>query len=135
MKNPKFISLLERMKETHDKKNADYANGTDPYSNFSFASNFSGSSKIQVYLTLIGVKAARLIELSKEGKTPKNESINDTLLDFAVYAALMASDLMIEEVKDNQEDYLQNPTTCKVCGTKYWSNLGCWKCNETNQKT
>lgn len=94
MNNPKFNSLLDKMKETHDKKNSDYANDLDPYSNFSFAASFAGTQKLQVYLTLLGVKAARLIELLGKNKEAKNESIDDTLLDFAVYASLMASDLM-----------------------------------------
>lgn len=80
----------------HDRKNADYANDSDPYSNFAFAADFATIPKLQVYLTLIGIKAARLIELAK-GKEPKNESLNDTLLDLAVYAALMASDLTSEK--------------------------------------
>lgn len=100
MNNPKFNDLLDKMKVIHDKKNADYANDTDPYSNFSFAANFAGVEKIQVYLTLLGVKAARLHELILNKKIAKNESINDTLLDFAVYAALMASDLMVKEEQE-----------------------------------
>lgn len=40
---------------------------------------------------LVGVKLARLRELTSAGKTPNNESIADTRTDLAMYAALWAS--------------------------------------------
>lgn len=94
MQNPRFNKLLEKMKSIHDKKNSDYANDQDPYSNFSFAAHFAQVPVYKVYLVLLGVKAARLHELLGKGKTPQNESTDDTLLDFPTYSALMSSNLM-----------------------------------------
>lgn len=100
MRNPKFNKLLDQMREIHERKNTDYANESDPYSNFTFSAKFAGVSQLQVYAVLLGVKMARLQELLGKGKVPKNESINDTLLDFSTYAALMASNLMIPSIGD-----------------------------------
>lgn len=93
MRNPAFASLLASMAELHDVKNHDYAQDGNPYSNFcqaaDVAQGFSGIDA--VFATMIGVKLARLRELTSAGKTPNNESIADTRKDLAMYAALWAS--------------------------------------------
>ena len=91
MRNPAFHDLLAQMGETHDRKNHDYAQDGNPYSNFQFAANFAGVTVEQVFDVLIGVKQARLLNLTQPGKVPNHESINDTRLDQAVYVALKAS--------------------------------------------
>lgn len=98
MDNPKFNSLLVRMREIHARKNADYSHGS-PYSNFEEAAIASGTTVSQVFRTLIGIKLARLTALEKQGTAPQNESIQDTYLDLAVYAALMASYFLDAPVK------------------------------------
>jgi hypothetical protein len=92
--NPKFHGLLRDMAEMHDRKNNDYASAGNPYANFEFAGQLAAGFTAPVdiaFATLIGVKLARLIELKGKGKTPRNESIQDSFLDLAVYAALWAS--------------------------------------------
>jgi hypothetical protein len=93
MRNPKFAALTAEMNALHDRKNADYASDGNPYSNFEQAAHvvdgFSGVDA--VFAALIGVKLARLRELTSAGKTPNNESIDDTRTDLAMYAALWAS--------------------------------------------
>lgn len=93
MRNPRFDSLLTLMGEMHDKKNEDYAEAGNPYSNFesaaSVAEGFDGEDA--VFATLIGVKLARLRELLSTDKVPNNESVEDTFLDLAVYTALWSS--------------------------------------------
>lgn len=91
MRNPAFHDLLARMGDTHDRKNADYAEDGNPYSNFEFAAQFAGITVQQVFDVLIGVKQARLLVLTKPSKVPNHESIEDTRLDQAVYTALKAS--------------------------------------------
>ena len=88
--NPKFTRLLQDMAETHNLKNADYAHG-DPYSNFTEAAATAGCSIDAVFAVLIGIKLARLRALAINGTEPNNESIQDSRLDLAVYAALWAS--------------------------------------------
>ena len=92
-RNPRFSMLLAEMQELHDKKNHDYAEDGNPYSNFEFAAKVAeGFTGIDaVFAVLIGVKLARLKELTAKGKTPNNESINDTRVDLAMYATLWTS--------------------------------------------
>lgn len=90
MRNPKFNAHLERMASVHDAKNSDYAEDGNPYSNFEFTAKVAGVSVDTVFRVLIGVKMARLDELLK-GKTPKHESVDDSVLDLSVYTALWAS--------------------------------------------
>lgn len=91
MPNPKFHALLKQMAEMHDKKSADYATDTNYYSNFEQAAVSAGTTVDAVFRTMVGIKMARLAELQGKGKTPKNESVMDSLLDLAVYGALYAS--------------------------------------------
>jgi hypothetical protein len=92
-KSPKFKMLLHEMGELHDLKNNDYAQDGNPFSNFEeaaeFAKGFTGVDA--VFAVLIGIKAARLRELTRSGKTPNNESVVDTRKDLAMYAALWAA--------------------------------------------
>ncbi len=97
--NPKFHTLIKQMYEMHDKKNNDYASSGNPYSNFEQAAAFAGCSVDTVFAVLIGIKEARLRELTASGKTPNNESIQDTRLDAAVYTALRASYFLPNEGK------------------------------------
>lgn len=89
--NPKFHAALKKMAEIHDKKSADYATDKNRYSNFEEAAATAGVTVDDVFATLIGIKLARLKELLKSGKTPANESVQDTRLDLAVYSVLWLS--------------------------------------------
>jgi hypothetical protein len=94
--SPKFRMLLSEMQELHDRKNHDYANAGDPFSNFAEAAEVARgfTGKDAVYAVLIGVKLARLRELLSSGKAPQNESIADTRKDLAMYCALWAADTL-----------------------------------------
>ena len=88
--NPRFMKVLEEMRDLHSRKAADYAN-EDPYSNFRLAAKIAGTSVERVLMTLIGVKVARLAELTGKGKEPNYESVLDTKRDLCVYSALLCS--------------------------------------------
>lgn len=87
--SPEFYALLQDMSDIHSKKSHDYAQVSNPFSNFEraglIASWFTHPVEI-AFACLIGIKLARLAELST--KSPKNESVVDTHLDLATYAAL-----------------------------------------------
>lgn len=91
--SPEFYALLEQMSSIHSKKSHDYAQASNPFSNFeragTIASWFTDPVDI-AFAVLIGVKLARLAELST-GKIPNNESIEDTHLDGATYMTLWAA--------------------------------------------
>lgn len=91
--NPKFHAALKQMAEMHDRKSADYADTQNGnfYTNFEEAAATAGTSVEEVFLTLIGVKLARLRELKKKGTAPQNESVQDSRKDLAIYAALYFS--------------------------------------------
>ena len=98
MRNPAFHALLAEIGALHEKKNHDYASDSDPYSNFTEAAEtargFSGIDA--VYATMIGIKLARLRQLTG-GKVPNNESIADTRRDLATYALIWAAHSEREE--------------------------------------
>lgn len=85
----KFDELSKMQREMLLKKNNDYAKqDEDALSNFKLAGAISGISPQVQALSLIGVKVARLGVLL-HGKTAKNESIEDSILDLANYAFLL----------------------------------------------
>ena len=128
MRNPAFSALLERMASLHDSKNADYAADGDPLSNFrqagAVAEGFTGADA--VFASLIGVKLARLRELTANKKTPNHESIADTRIDLAMYAALWASYHVAEPstvvldsgTRGHYDDRQANARPCARCQRK-----------------
>ena len=80
--------FLANMKKTMIGKGNDYAN-TDRLSNFKLAGTICGLSPEQNCLSLIATKVARLGVLLKSG-VAQNESIEDSILDLANYAVLLA---------------------------------------------
>lgn len=95
------LGVLDLMRETVTSKANDYADDDDVYSNFGGAAYLAGVTVEQAFMVLIGVKVERLRQLMS-GKIANHESIDDTLLDLANYAALLAGWRMAEEteVKD-----------------------------------
>lgn len=94
MRNRTFSELVRHMEETHDRKNSDYATDGNPYSNFEYAAGVAEGFTDpvdRVFATLIGVKLARLQQLTQPGRAPQNESLEDTWLDLATYATIWAS--------------------------------------------
>jgi hypothetical protein len=89
--NSSFYEMLRRMRETHDRKQHDYAAEGNPFSNFEDAARVANVSVDEVFAVLIGTKLARINELVRSNKQPKNESLLDSYLDLAVYAALRAA--------------------------------------------
>lgn len=90
MPSKHFAEILKKMQEIHDRKSHDYATEQDPMSNFKRAGEITSwfSNPIdQVFAGIIGIKLARLAEL-RNGKLPKNESIQDTFLDLSNYCVL-----------------------------------------------
>ena len=95
--DPKYLQLLEEMKDLHIKKNAGYSgDNLDRWANFRMAENFGVSS----FLGCMVRMSDKFIRIQNLVKNPKNEmvgeSIKDTLLDLASYA-LIAYCLLTEE--------------------------------------
>jgi len=82
------------------RKNHDYAHATDAFANFTFTAQVAGVPVETVFLTLIGVKIARLRELVGAGKSPQNESVADTLDDLINYTDLYAAYAALATAKE-----------------------------------
>jgi hypothetical protein len=97
-----FESVLEEVRNLHDLKTADYAQDTDPFSNFRDSARQVGITPGQSVEVLIATKQSRLRQLLGEMKEPKNESIRDTLRDRVVYSviALVMLDAGLYEMDD-----------------------------------
>ena len=125
------------MRDIHNKKAHDYARDDNRYSNFENAAKTAGTSVGAVFRTMIGIKCARLAEL-EGGKSPNNESIQDSLLDLATYAALYASYYTVVEKPegglDYERPYLPGPHPGAAKGLISKTLLGSgpdhgWKCH------
>lgn len=92
--------FTEKMRETVLKKGDDYAGQTDRLQNFKLAGNIAGDDATKNCLHAISTKVARLSQLLNSGSEPKNESVEDTLLDLANYSFLMACIRSEGEVED-----------------------------------
>ena len=88
--NPFFEQALQNVIDTHYKKNKDYAESNNPFSNFEDSAKSAGIETWQSFEALIGTKEARLRHLMKkqEEEEPLNEPVLDTYKDRAVYAIL-----------------------------------------------
>jgi len=85
-RNPKFDALLREIERLHESKNHDYAQNADPLSNLRRASAF-GIDPVLGVLVRLSDKWSRIEQLAS-GKTPKHESLRDSLIDNAVYSLL-----------------------------------------------
>jgi len=102
-KNPKFDAFVKTAVELHERKNHDYAEDSNPYSNFEFAARFADVPVNTVFDVMIGIKQARLLVL-RGGKDPLNEGIADSEKDLAIYAMLKASYNLPEGPKTEPPD-------------------------------
>ncbi len=84
-----FDEYVKRMRDVLLNKGDDYAN-RDRLSNFKLAGLIAGGNAKINCLNLIATKVARLGVLLNSNDEPKNESINDSIMDLANYALLLA---------------------------------------------
>lgn len=85
--HPEFYKIIDELKDLHSRKNQDYAN-EDPLSNLKMCERggLPGWKGVIVRLT---DKISRLLSfMSRESYAVKDESVEDTLRDTAVYAIL-----------------------------------------------
>lgn len=100
-----FETFTNKMQEIMLSKGDDYANDTDRLSNFKLVGDLAKVSTEKGVHIQIANKIVRLGELLS-GKTPKHESISDSLIDIANYVVLLAmvvSEKQIKPVKSLSE--------------------------------
>lgn len=79
------MSILESKKH-------DYSEITNRYSNFEFTTEYARdyvSNVDGVFVVMLGIKVARLVELIGNNKTPKNEKVLDSVIDLMNYRLLL----------------------------------------------
>jgi hypothetical protein len=84
--DPRFYALIEEIAQLHSSKNHDYASKQNPLANFEECRGFGVEPHVGVFVRMSD-KWARLKQLIG-GKSPKNESVRDTLIDLAVYSLI-----------------------------------------------
>ncbi len=97
--HPDFYKLLDQMAELHSRKNHDYAGTSDPLKNLRACTRLELDPFMGVMVRLQD-KWSRIEEFVKS-KTllVKNESVEDTLMDNAVYSLLAI--ILLREQKKN----------------------------------
>ncbi len=91
--HPGFLAILEKMRELHLKKDADYAGDSKPFDNFRSASEVGIKPSTGVFVR-VQDKFKRVQNLLKRelrgiGTSVADESIEDTLLDLSAYALIV----------------------------------------------
>lgn len=95
--HPRFYELIEAMQDLHDRKNANYAQDSNPLSNFEECEKFGVPAEIGTMVRMSD-KWCRLVELMKGKKDEVGESIKDTLMDLAVYCLIEI--ILIEKAEE-----------------------------------
>lgn len=85
-----FKELQERKLALMRDKNADYAGRADVFANFRGIAAATLQTPEQTFLHFMACKIVRLANLFKSGEAPANESIQDSAIDLANYADLLA---------------------------------------------
>ena len=81
-----FDSVLNEMKELHDRKQADYGRETDPFANVRASEDFGIPGWVGS-LVRANDKMRRLQAVAN-GSELKNEGVEDSLIDLANYAVI-----------------------------------------------
>jgi hypothetical protein len=89
--NKTLEETLKQLSDILNKKFDDYANEDNGFSNFEKMSNLLEQDVKEVFVFYMSIKIARLVELIKRNKEPKNESIEDTINDLIGYSVLFKS--------------------------------------------
>lgn len=96
--HPKFIDYVEEMKNVHSVKNHDYADQSEPLSNFRIVNELVEGipdSPFKVAFTRLIEKVLRISQIAKKGNKVEGETIIDSLMDSSNYSIL--SRILIEE--------------------------------------
>lgn len=102
--HPRFYTLLDEMADTHSRKNHDYAEQSDPLSNFREVAEATNLNPFQVLHVFVATKCSRIKQLTKKANLVVGESIKDSLLDLAVYCLLWIIHIEEYESRNTGED-------------------------------
>jgi len=83
-----FMEAIEVIVKLHQRKAQDYTASHRHFGNFEDSALAAGITTAQAIEVLIATKEARRQNLEHSNKEPNNESLEDTLLDRAVYCII-----------------------------------------------
>lgn len=99
----RFHELLKELGELHDRKQADYGKGDDPFANVRASDEWGVSPWIGIMIRITD-KVRRLQSFVRKGNL-ENESVEDSLRDIAVYATI-ALVILEEEKSGAKKDFV-----------------------------
>ncbi len=101
--HPEFYKILEEMKQIHSSKNHDYAGKKDPLANLKMIENYTSLPAWKGAIVRLTDKMSRLLTFfDQEELLVKDESIEDTFKDDAIYAILGL--ILYREWKNKQKE-------------------------------
>lgn len=109
--NPDFYKILEELKAIHDMKNEDYSSDNNPLGNFEMC-ELAGIPMWKGIVVRLTDKMARILSFAKKEEFKvKDENLEDTLKDLAVYSILC----LIAWRKRNEKGSLPSRTDNRGC--------------------
>jgi hypothetical protein len=81
-----FLQICDEIVEMHNKKQADYGRVGDPFANVRASADFGVPAWVGCMIR--ANDKMRRIQTAAQGSTLKNEGVEDSLLDLAVYAII-----------------------------------------------
>lgn len=81
-----FHDTLETMGALHDRKQADYGRSNDPFANVRASEDFGIPGWVGAVIR--ANDKMRRLQAAARGQNLRNESVEDSLLDLAVYAVI-----------------------------------------------
>lgn len=95
--DPRFASILQELQEMHDKKQKDYGKDNDPFSNIRSSEDFGIDGWIGALVR--GNDKMRRLQKASRGASLVNESVEDSLMDLAVYVIVAL--ILFREEEEN----------------------------------
>lgn len=94
-----FEQVLAEMKELHDRKRSDYGRKEDPFANVRASEDFGVEGWVGAMIR--ANDKMRRLQAAAKGSTLRNEGIEDSLIDMAIYSAIALT--MYRESKRRDE--------------------------------
>ena len=99
--DPRFHALLEEIGALHDKKQKDYGREDDPFANVRASADWGIPAWVGALVR--GTDKIKRLQQAARSGTLANESVEDSMMDLAVYA-LISLILYREDKEPDQEE-------------------------------
>jgi len=107
MSIPHFSDYIQRMVDLENRKGHDYASVEDPFKNFLECENLQICSAEKGILVRMADKITRVSNLLEKNEAAQvaDEKLDDTLIDLANYAIILACYLKAKKLKENKTKF------------------------------